>query len=191
MNILVDELPNLLLVNGKEYEINTDFRYALSVILAFEDKGLTIHEKAMVMLQNIYKVIPEDIEQAVKQCQIYLNAGEEETDNEPSKRLYSFAHDGNLIYAAFRATHGVDLSTIKMHWWAFLSLFMDLGQNTTFCQLTSLRKRYYAKKTTPEENIAIREMGDFFRVPDDENYTLEELEILDKIRNNYKKAKGK
>lgn len=191
MNILIDKFPSTLEVEGKEYEINTDFRFALSSILAFEDNELTTLEKVSVMLQNIYgDEIPENVEEALIQCQFFLNAGSPNKDEETHKRrLYSFSQDAGLIYAAFQATHGINLGDEKLHWWRFINLFMDLGQDTTFCQLVSMRKRYYDGKCTKEEKQAIREMWDVFNVPDTEIYSLEEKETISKIKENYRKAK--
>ena len=191
MNILVDEFPHSLEVDGKEYEIKTDFRYALSSILAFEDAELTTYEKVLIMLQNIYgDTVPKNVEQALIKCQYFLNAGNEDREERQQRRLYSFSKDAGLIYAAFQATHGINLSETKLHWWRFLNLFMDLGQDTTFCQLVSLRKRYYSGKTTKEENQAIREMGNVFKVPDNEIYSLEDREKIAKIKADYEKAKA-
>jgi len=57
-----------------------------------------------------------------------------------------------------------------------MALFMDLGQDTTFCQLISLRKRVKTGKATKEEREIAREMGDVFDIPDYDDRTLEEKE---------------
>jgi hypothetical protein len=51
---------------------------------------------------------------------------------------------------------------------------MDLGTETTFCQLVSLRKRIKTGKATREERNAAREMGEVYEVPDVDTRTLEE-----------------
>jgi len=64
-----------------------------------------------------------------------------------------------------------------------------LGQNTTFCNLVGLRSRYYTGKCTKEEKEAIRNMGDMFHVPQNENLTLDEREAARAFREDYEKAK--
>lgn len=177
MNILVDKLPKALVIGGAEYPINSDFRPCLSTILAFEDPELVDVEKQQVMLSNLYVEMPEDMPNAQEQAVWFLNGGRESPDEPMGVRLYSFDKDANLIFAAFRQTHGVDLQSIEyLHWWEFMSLFMDLGQNTTFCSLTSLRKRVKTGKATKEEKAMARELKEVFDLPEVDDRTFEEKE---------------
>jgi hypothetical protein len=177
VNILTDALPDTVAIDHTEYRIETDFRTCLRVIMAFEDNELTPQEKQIILLSSVFVDMPTDIEQAITQAMWFLNGGatSEQDDNAPM-RLYSFAKDASFIYAAFRQTHGIDLQKDNLHWWQFLALFMDLGQDTTFCQLTALRKRLKTGKATKEEKAAAREMPELIDVPDVDDRTLEEKE---------------
>jgi hypothetical protein len=176
MNILVDWLPEAVEVHGKEYAVNSDFRPALRTILAFESNQLTFEEKYAVMLQNLYPVIPDDMLGAFNVGMRFLNGGKVSDEEEDNPRLYSFEKDANLIFAAFRQTHGIDLNSVNLHWWAFLALFMDLGSETAFCQLVGLRKRVKNGTATKDERKMARDMGDSFEVPEYDDRTLEERE---------------
>jgi len=189
MNILVDAPPESITIADTEYQLNTDFRACLKIIMAFEDNELTPQEKQLVLLGNLYSVVPNDLTAALDRANWFLNGGKENTpDENPTSpvRVYSFAKDGNFIYAAFRQTHGIDLSTAKLHWWTFLALFMDLGQDTTFCQLTALRKRLKTGKASKEEQAAAHDMGEMIDIPDIDDRTLSEKEaeneFLSKVR---------
>ena len=182
-NILVDDLPTAIEINGNEFDINPDYRNCLNIILAYEDNELTGFEKQLVLLSNLYKEFPDnekDIETAVLKGIKFLNGGMEENEGENQEllyRLYSFSTDANLIFAAFKQTHGIDLNdTEYLHWWKFIALFMDLGSETTFCNLVSLRKRVKSGKATKEEREAAKEMGEFFEVPEPNELDLEEME---------------
>jgi hypothetical protein len=144
--------------------------------LAFEDEELTGYEKQMIMLNNLYPTLPENIEAACTQGLKFLNGGDSEPSEETPTRLYSFSKDANFIFAAFRQTHGIDLETTQLHWWKFLALFMDLGSDSTFCNLVSLRKRVKSGKATDEEYRAAQEMGDLFDVPEMDIRSTEEKE---------------
>lgn len=180
MNILTDAPPETLIIGTTEYQLHADFRTCLKIIMAFEDNDLTPQEKQLVLLNNLYSVVPNDMDTAFQQAQWFLNGGKEsDSESDPSPRVYSFAKDANFIYAAFRQTHGIDLSTAQLHWWTFLALFMDLGQDTTFCQLVSLRKRLQTGKATKEERAAAREMGELVELEPIDNRTLDEKEAED------------
>lgn len=178
MNILIDALPVAVLIDDREVPINTDFRDCLRVILAFEDEELTPTERALVLLSNLYPEPPSNAEAAFRQGVKFLNVGEAATDENATvatDRLYSFTQDANLIFAAFRQTHGIDLEAIgTLHWWKFTALFMDLGADTAFCQLVGFRKRVFSGKASKEEMSAYRQMRDLVDLPEPDTRTPEE-----------------
>lgn len=179
MNILTDELPESVDISGETYQINADFRTCLKTIMAFEDNDLTPQEKQIILLSNFYQKLPSNIQEAITQAQWFLNGGKTtnaEDSEETPVRVYSFSKDANFIFAAFRQTHGIDLQKEDFHWWTFLALFMDLGQDTTFCQLVSLRKRLKSGKATKEERAAAAAMGDVVDLPEIDNRSLAEKE---------------
>lgn len=179
-NILIDALPETVVVDGQDVPIRTEFRECLRVILAFEDHELTPSEQALILLDNLYPEPPAHVEEALRQGIRFLNGGQdvqEETEEAPSLRLYGFEHDAALIFAAFRQTHGIDLTTVTgLHWWAFMALFMDLGSETTFCQLVSLRQRVKTGKANAEERAAYHALGDTASLPEPDTRTADERE---------------
>lgn len=176
MNLLVDSLPTEIIIDGRGYAVNADFRSCLKIILAFEDNELTPQEKQIVLLSNLYKKLPRDTRQAVEQANWFLNGGKVQEEETEPLRLYSFERDASFVFAAFKQTHNIDLQKDDLHWWTFLALFMDLGQDTTFCQLVGLRKRLATGKATKEEREAAREMGDLVWVEVLDDRSLEEKE---------------
>lgn len=177
MNILVEQLPDAVEIDGQAVPIYTDFRDCLRIILAFEDPELTNLEKQVILIENLYPEKPENLQAALEQGVKFLDGGQAGDDEgEYSPRVYSFSTDAGFIFSAFRQTHGIDLETAELHWWKFLALFMDLGAETTFCNLVSLRKRVKTGKATKEERRAAREIGDLFDIQELDNRTLEEKE---------------
>lgn len=173
MTILTEALPAAVEIDGVEYAIVTDFRAALRCILAFEDDQLTPLEKTAVMLDNLYPERPGNLSEAIRLGLLYLNGGETGGEKQ-GPRLYSFAKDDRMIFAAFQQTHGIDLEKADLHWWKFLALFMDLGAETAFCQLVGLRKRVKNGKASKEERRIAAEMGDAFSVPEPDTRTPDE-----------------
>lgn len=178
MNILVDEFPDFVEIDGVDYKINTDFRASLRTLLAFEDNDLALYEKQIIMLQNLYNSLPPNIEEAANQAIRFLNGGlNADIEEQGVERLYSFSKDANYIFAAFRQTHGIDLETQDMHWWKFLALFMDLGGETTWANIISLRKRLRDGTATEEEKKMAFELSDILDLPKIDDRTLEEREM--------------
>lgn len=139
MNALLNKFPTKIRIDDTDYEINTDYRNCLKIILAFEDDELTIEEQYFIMLNLLYKEMPENIELAIEKAILFLNCGEEYEVSE-SKRTYSFNKDSKYIYSAMNQTHNIDLESIEyLHWWKFVFLFMDVDKDCTFSYITSLR----------------------------------------------------
>ena len=133
MNTLIDKFPTKALIDEKVYELNTDFRNCLKIILAFEDDELLDFEKAEIMLRNLYgENIPKNTDEAIRKAIYFLDCGEEDEEKKVgtsnNTRLYSFTKDAKYIYSAIKQTHGIDLESIEyLHWWKFVYLFLDLN----------------------------------------------------------------
>lgn len=177
MNILTDALPEAVTIAHTEYRVDTDFRTCLTIILAFEDAELTPQEKQHVLLSMLFVDQPPNTQETAERAMWFLDGGHEAESNPSAMRLCSFSKDAQFIYSAFRQTHGIDLQTVEMHWWQFLALFMDMGQDTTFCQLTALRKRIKTGKASKEEQRFALEHPEIVDLPEIDTRTLEEKEI--------------
>lgn len=176
-NILFDPLPEAVEIDGQAVLINSDFRDCLRIILAFEDPDLTAVEQRAILLSNLYPERVENVELALSLGLRFLDGGEDphEGDAGPGIKLYSFQQDARYIFAAFLQTHGIDLERIEyLHWWKFLALFMDLGSDTTFCNLISLRKRIKTGKASKEERRMYQEMKAVVDIQEPERLTAEE-----------------
>ena len=144
--------------------------------MAFEDDTLTNYEKQIVLLNNLFQETPDDARAALDAASEFMNGGEMIQDPGDNPRVYSFEKDAKFIYSAFRQTHGLDLQTVELHWYEFLALFMDLGENTAFSQIRSLRYRVKTGRATKEEFQAYREAGDVMDIEEADDMTPEERE---------------
>ncbi len=187
MNILVDRLPTKVHISGEDYSADTDFRTALSIILAFEDMDLTREEKCMIMLDLFYIDHPkEDIKGAIDMAIKFLNCGESDSDSvggnpAPPRRLYSFEKDAKYIYSAIKQSHGVDLEAVDyLHWWKFCYMFADLREDCFFHKMIYLRKQKQIGKLSKEEAQAYAQMKDVLDLP--KQYTTEELEEMEEVK---------
>lgn len=186
-NILVDAPPTTIEISGREYDVNYDFRTCLKIILAFEDPELAMVEKSMVLVELLYKDKPKDLQKAIEKGIEFLDGGVEKSES-GDLRVFSFQKDARLILAGFRQTYGLDLHETSLHWWDFLTLFLDLSPDTTFSNLVNLRHRVKTGKATKEEREVARDLGDAFRLEDYEPLTIAEME---KKREFYRRVSSK
>lgn len=177
-NILIDALPVAVEIGGQEYNIDADFRSCLRSLIAFEDSDLTMQEKMLIVYVNLYgEDGPEDVAAALEKAMWFLNGGQEDASEGSKHRVFSWDKDADLIYAGFQQTHRIDLQTVGfMHWWKFLALFMDIGADTVFCNLVSLRSRVASGEATQYEKKAARRMGERFKLDPIDTRSLEQKE---------------
>lgn len=182
MNVLIDGLPEAIEIDGVEYELNTDYRVGLQIMMAFEDPDLTGFEKQAVMLQLLYPVVPPDARRGCELAVKYLNCGQEPklSDEEAdTTRYYSWSQDARYIMAAIEQTYHIDLSTANLHWWRFSYMFLDLHENCFFSRLIYLRKQKAKGKLTKEEKEWYYSMREIVDLP--EIYTSEEQAVINKF----------
>lgn len=178
MNILLENCPTAVEINGIEYDINTDFRVGINIMLAFEDPELTLYEKQLIMLNLLYPKIPKNIKKAVEMAVKFLNCGEDSKSSaaDREERLYSFEYDAKYIYSAIKQTHGIDLEqTDYLHWWKFVYMFMDLREDCFFSRILYYRRQKSKGKLTKEEAEYCNRIRDIIELP--VHYTEQEKEI--------------
>lgn len=172
MNPLSDGFPTALTVGGVDYEIDSDFHTALTIMEAFEDPSLTWLDKQEIAIDFLYgENQPPDRAEAFELARLFLDCGEErqtaEDDGPDLGRLYSFSHDGKFIYSAIRRSHGIDLDTVGyLHWWKFCYLLQDLSEDCYFQRMLSLRARRALGKLTKEEKEEWRRNADILTLPE-------------------------
>lgn len=177
MNILVDPLPDVVMVGGMEYQINTGFRTSVLFELLVRDKKIPDQAKIIGMLQLYYPQEPADKDEAIKKILWFYNCGKQEEKKEErnktakdfrqDKALYSFEQDAPLIYAAFLAEYGIDLQDIEdLHWWKFSALFDGLSDDRKIRQVMRIRGMDTSGLSTKEIK-RINDLKKYYALKDD------------------------
>jgi hypothetical protein len=176
-------LPISVEIDGKEYAITNkcDYRMVLDVICALNDNELDDEQKLRTALYVFYEDISEctDIEKAIKEMHKIIAYGEEDDDkNENKPRLMDWEHDFNMLVAPINRVLGYEIrSADYLHWYTFLSGYMEIGE-CQFNTVVSIRsKRAKGKKLENWEQEFYKENKKMVDLP--QNLTEEEQEWLD------------
>ena len=162
-------LPKSLDVCGAEYAIRWDYRAALDICAALSDPELSDQERAFAALMIFYpeleKMPPEDMEEALRRCFWFLNGGEEEHGAKPQRKLMDWEQDFNLIVGPVNRVLGADVRGMEqLHWWTFLSAYMEIG-DCTFAQVVGIRKkRLEGRKLSREDRDFLRDNRDLIDI---------------------------
>lgn len=176
-NIITQEAPETVVINGICYPINWDFRIGIAFD-SVRDSDIPDGYKLLKMLRLYYPHIPSNIPSAVEKIKWFYRCGEEDEESKDEKKTkryvrktsnepaYSLSQDAAYIYAAFLEQYGIDLAAIdSLHWWKFMALFESLGEDTKMSKIM-----YYRKANTsgmPKERRAyINEMKKLYKIKD-------------------------
>lgn len=201
MNILTDELPLSVNVNGAEYPINYGFRAMIMIENCMFDKELNSEQSALTSLQIFYKEnVPSDLNAAIDQFLWFYKCGKQQDKYNGSdisnKRVYSFEQDADYIYSAFKTQYNVDLYDLysdDLHWWKFRAMFLSLDSNLKISEIMGYRVAD-TKGMTKEQKSFYKNMKKLYALKDEASVgTKMKLEtrnknMLDYINKRYQEA---
>lgn len=141
------DLPTTVEVNGKTYEINTDYRDILTILSLYNRNDLSEMGKSLAAIQIFYKdKIPTDTQIAAKKMFEFINLNEEqsEEDAKPLMPVYDWEQDYLAIVADVNRVAGCEIRALPyLHWFTFMSYFHAIGEGQLsflICLRTKLRK---------------------------------------------------
>lgn len=190
-----EALPEAVDINGRSVPIDSDFR----VCVAIETEALEEKPDVAGLLTLFYKgAIPADVETAVERMMWFYShhdGGDEEREPKESAgkgRWYDFGQDSDALLASFLDAYGIDLSTAKLHWWAFRRLMLNLPPECPFMR----RVRYRTadlNKLSKEERKHYKKMRALYAIKrrGGPAMTVEERDaaLKEKVRKRYEEAR--
>lgn len=178
-------LPYSLNVNGKELEINCDFRDVINALCACSDLELRNAQRNYILIHNLYvnddEIASVDFEEAMKQLSWFIDCGKDYSESKNSVKLMDWEQDYNLIVSAVNKSANVlDVRELPfMHWWTFMGYFQERGE-CIFSSIVEIRDKLAKGKKLENyekeflnhnrEQVLLKE-----RLSDDEKQQLEEL----------------
>ena len=155
--------PEYVEIDGKKYEINTDFRIAIQCNEIALDEKIDDEERALAIIFKLFgKNGLADINNYDKLLEFakkFLSCGKE-LKQQVGQPDMDFVEDMDYIEASFMSDYQIDLSNITMHWWKFNNLINGLSNSEmgNCCVLNRIRNlRNYDLKdiTDPKERSKI------------------------------------
>lgn len=162
------EIPTSVEIDGLTYNIRNkgDFRVVLDCFLVLNDIEYPEAYRVSCALSIFYENYKEitNFEAAVEEMYIFMQNGQEETRNNKPK-LISWDQDFRLIVAPISRIAGKDIRSMEyLHWWTFLSYYLEIGE-CLFSQIVSIRsKKKKGKKLQKHEQEFYRENYDLIKL---------------------------
>lgn len=144
-------LPKSVKNGNKTLSVRYDFRVILELIEMLSDPELNNEEKAEGLISMFY-CNPEEItdySEAITECFKFIDQGGDEPKKKGPK-LVNWEQDFDMIIAPVNRVMGCECRSIEydpetntggMHWWTFISAYMEMGQDCLFSQVISIRDK--------------------------------------------------
>lgn len=196
MNLLLDEIPEEVEIDGRTYAINANFRESIIFELMMQDTELMDDEKIVGALSIYYDDMPHDLEKAVEKLLWFYRCGKEveqkkkdtednEGDSEEPanpKQVFSYEADADYIYAAFLTQYGMDLQDVEfLHWWKFKALFNALKEDNKMVKIMEYRSMDINSDMSKKEKEFYRSMKRLYALPDGRTEIEKEADFHDSL----------
>lgn len=183
-NLLLDTLPSIISIGGKDVQVNTDFRnfIKLEKILFSE---LSDEEKVKRIIRMFFDTLPVSGYKDAINGLIYLYRCGEISDKKKTKSkkngnvvikqkmIYDYEYDAPYIFSAFLSQYRIDLNDIEyLHWWKFNAMFRSLESRNKIVEIMSYRATDLSKITDKQQRQRIIEMKKIYELP--QNLSLED-----------------
>ena len=171
-------------IGGHEYGVYASFDKILRVFDLLDDKSLSEAIKAdigaeILVLDDLSDLDIIEKSKLLKEIiELYSGASEAEPEvdlqgnplpRRDVKETYRINHDGDLIYAAFMQTYGIDLfeQQGKLHFKKFSALLKGLPEDTQFSKICGIRSyKKPTKNDTYEKNML--KLQEVYKLPEKE-----------------------
>jgi len=138
------ELPTSLEIGGVGFSIRSDYRAIIDILQILEDSDFEQDEKEMctlIILYEDYESIPyEHRIEALEKAYQFISMYDDSTPNAEPNTM-SWEQDAQLIIPAINKVIGKEVRTEQyMHWWTFMSAYMEIGQGL-FSEVINIRQK--------------------------------------------------
>lgn len=196
------ELPKEVVIQDRAYPFESDYRKIINIMTPLNDQNLTKDEKLIVAMHLFYTefsfdydtvlefIVSEknvDIETAISDAHIlyesfiiFINGNKENGKSNNNKKVMDWKKDTSIIIAPINKALGKDIRQEEyMHWWTFLSYFMEIGECTWNTYVGIRYKKMKGKKLSDwEKEIYKNHKEDIDLKEEYDDTTLSEIEAI-------------
>ena len=180
--------PTSLNIGGVEYEIRTDYRVILDLLMALNDPELSDSDNKMsaymqsrvileIMLPDWDNIPQEHIQEALDKVAEFIDMGIGDDSKKP--KTMDWEQDAPIIIPAINKVLNREIRAEKyMHWWTFLGAYMEIGEGL-FSNIIHIRqKKAKGKKLEKWEQEFYKENKSLIDFQHKEKRSNEEKEML-------------
>ena len=135
-------LPTTVEIDGRSYEIRTDFRTILEIFVMLDDPDLTDADKTEALLRMFYIERPSDSEAAITAFVSFADPRGSGNKEKPHTRLISWSQDFDLMVAPINHILNAECRSLPyLHWRTFLAAYLEIPPESVFARVLRIREK--------------------------------------------------
>lgn len=160
--------PKIIIIDGAKTPVDPDFRIMCEYSEAVsrnDSSGLTD-----IASRFFFAGLPEGVTEkaaAMAMTDFYAaglapGGGKKSSAMENPEPSFDFEEDEAYFFAAFLSEYGIDLNTVKLHWFDFCALFRGLPDECRLKRIISIRSESLSDIKSPGEKARVRRLKGIF-----------------------------
>ena len=160
--------PKIIIIDGVKTPVDPDFRIMCEYSEAVsrnDSSGL-----AGIASRFFFAGLPEGVKEkaaAMAMMDFYAaglapSGGGKSSAMENPEPSFDFEEDEAYFFAAFLSEYGIDLNTVKLHWFDFCALFRGLPDECRLKRIISIRSESLSDIKSPGEKARVRRLKGIF-----------------------------
>ena len=160
--------PKIIIIDGVKTPVDPDFRIMCEYSEAVsrnDSSGL-----AGIASRFFFAGLPEGVTEkaaAMAMTDFYAaglapGGGKKSSGLENLEPSFDFEEDEAYFFAAFLSEYGIDLNTVKLHWFDFCALFRGLPDECRLKRIISIRSESLSDIKSPGEKARVRRLKGIF-----------------------------
>ncbi len=180
--------PTSLNIGGVQYEIRTDYRVVLDLLIALNDPELSDSDNKMsaymqsrvileIMIPDCDNIPQGHIQEALDKVAEFIDMGIGDDSKKP--KTMDWEQDAAIIIPAINKVLNKEIRAEKyMHWWTFLGAYMEIGEGLFSNVIHIRQKKAKGKKLEKWELDFYKENKSLIDFQHKEKRSNEEKEML-------------
>jgi hypothetical protein len=182
-NVILDNLPNCIVIDGEEIPIYTDFKNWLEFNRVLNKRELMRDDiveafswvlpefpqvDADLVADELIKFMVQEEEEEKRDDEPLLMKDVVEVEEPYKPPVFDYDFDSGYVYSAFLQQYGINLRHTDMHWFEFKALFNGLTDNVKLTKIIGYRAVGGAEygQMSKSERKHINEMKKIYALPD-------------------------
>ena len=160
--------PKIIIIDGVKTPVDPDFRIMCEYSEAVsrnDSSGLTD-----IASRFFFAGLPEGVTEkaaAMAMTDFYAaglapGGGKKSSAMENPEPSFDFEEDEAYFFAAFLSEYGIDLNTVKLHWFDFCAMFRGLPDECRLKRIISIRSESLSDIKFPGEKARMRRLKGIF-----------------------------